>query len=623
MKFTTSAVVLPLLLGTVSVVALGARASAPAAEPFPPIVIASAVPSDIAPGGAQSASLQQAAAFAWQEFIALNWPAVPQNGAVGQREQPEPLCFFAAPACGAQQRVWETFRGKVEIFPGDASPPPGYVNNAAASYGYDALPQYRYGSLAGSVSPCTGTPPPRAAWINLDETDQITLDSMYAGTGPTSVAGNSDPQLVRFLAKANRVEYVYVARHPGWWAYDAPVGPPNLPGSTGQYVVQHGGDPPPNSDTYVSFPNGTIEVKAGWRVLGPGDDATRFHTNTVRYYEPSSPGAQTACYRETTFGLVSLHIIQKTPTAPYFVYATFEQADNIRNAAGTPIENDDGSPRTGVAVCPQDQQQPCPTTPLETLLDAATPAPGSSLPPQVVVEPSSAPYCTSALSVRPKNQLYYLDEPPAAPQQSGLPTGGFVCVNERANPIPSQIVAVNDNAQQAIAAYARQHGFDAGPWTHYKLVNVQYQPIDKASPGPYPGNDPNTGMNPSSYYLANIVVETDRPLQLFSGGLLGTNVNSDYASQFGGTPPPLTHKNTYYGGSGHDMGGCMGCHGSQGQTQGGDFSVIMARGPVGAPEIPHSAAIAAQVRHLLGATAPAPALRNRRIVPDIAPPVAH
>ena len=32
-------------------------------------------PSDI-PNGAPGATLQQAAAFAWQEFIALNWPAL-------------------------------------------------------------------------------------------------------------------------------------------------------------------------------------------------------------------------------------------------------------------------------------------------------------------------------------------------------------------------------------------------------------------------------------------------------------------------------------------------------------------------------------------------------------------
>jgi hypothetical protein len=38
-----------------------------------------ALPSDIA-GGAPAATLQQAAAFAWQEFIALNWPAMQSTG---------------------------------------------------------------------------------------------------------------------------------------------------------------------------------------------------------------------------------------------------------------------------------------------------------------------------------------------------------------------------------------------------------------------------------------------------------------------------------------------------------------------------------------------------------------
>jgi hypothetical protein len=52
-----------------------------------------------------------------------------------------------------------------------------------------------------------------------------------------------------------------------------------------------------------------------------------------------------------------------------------------------------------------------------------------------------------------------------------------------------------------------------------------------------------------------------------------------------GTP----HENTYYRGKAYDMGGCMGCHGSQGQNpkgQAGDFSVILARGSVILPEVP-------------------------------------
>jgi len=121
---------------------------------------------------------------------------------------------------------------------------------------------------------------------------------------------------------------------------------------------------------------------------------------------------------------------------------------------------------------------------------------------------------------------------------------------------------------------------------------VQYQPIDKAHAGLFGSqageNNPPDGHNPNSYYLANIVVETDRSLQLFSGGLVNGNItgsNSDYDSQFGGSGTTI-HRNMFYQGSGYNMGGCMGCHGSQGQVQGGDFSVIVAVGPVLHPEFP-------------------------------------
>lgn len=619
------------------------RAPTTAAAPFPAITIAaSPVPGDIpGPGGAQNASLQQAAAFAWQEFIALNWPAVQQNGGLNQRDTPDGACGFGDPKCAARNLVWETFRSKVEIFPGDANPPNGFATpppnvTTPWSWGYDAIPQYRYDpQFAGAVPPCDARSGivTRPSFLNLDETDEITLNSMYSGMGPTSAgATNSDPQLVRFLAKANRTEYVYVARHDQWWAFGAPVGPPGpvpsgQPTPTGQYVVSHGGDPSPNSDQYVSFPNGTIETKAGWRLIGPGEDATRFHTARVRYYEPNQGNAAKPCWRESTFGLVALHIIQKTPSAPYFIYATFEQADNIRNPAGKPVERDDGS-MNAVAVCPPGQANPCPTTPDTAFVDAPSPAPSSAFPPQVVLKPTTANYCTANLRTRPRYQLYYLNATPPPGSQSAVPTGGFVCVNMRAHPIPAPIVAVNAAAQTTIGRYLAQHHFTA-PWTHYKLVNVQYVPIDKAQAGPYTGHDPNSAHNPESYYLANSVVETNNILQTFSGGLFG-NIRSDYAYQFWlqGTPPlpsppalTATHKQVYYGGAGHDMGGCMGCHGSQGQDQGGDFSVIMARGPVLPPEVPHSAAVGAGLLRSAaraGNRAP-PVLHNRRIVRDVEP----
>ena len=121
---------------------------------------------------------------------------------------------------------------------------------------------------------------------------------------------------------------------------------------------------------------------------------------------------------------------------------------------------------------------------------------------------------------------------------------------------------------------------------------MQYYPYDKvigtATPNGslYTANPPYSATHPapSSYYQANIVVETNRSLQLFSGGL-SPNISTDWNAD--GTP----HKNTFYGGHSFNMGGCMGCHGSQGQNPlvpygAGDFSVIMARGTVAHPEVP-------------------------------------
>jgi hypothetical protein len=116
------------------------------------------------------------------------------------------------------------------------------------------------------------------------------------------------------------------------------------------------------------------------------------------------------------------------------------------------------------------------------------------------------------------------------------------------------------------------------------LVNVQWKPIDKETPG-----KPYTGEDAATYYLADIVIETDYNLQKFSGtfqdslqapyektkvnGLI-TDFNSD------GTPT----KNVYHKGKGSNMGGCMGCHGFIATKVGSDFSFLLDDGSLNAPE---------------------------------------
>ena len=337
----------------------------------------------------------------------------------------------------------------------------------------------------------------------------------------------------------------------------------------------------------VSLRNGTIEIKAGWRPLSFLEKASgRFHTQTVRYYEKGTSTAN--CYRNETWGLVALHIIQKTPSAPFFIFTTFEQADNILTSDGFPAEDEDGN----VLLNPT-----APTSPQECLID---PRPASGPPSDVVSGNSSVilttdtqtcqPLTVAAYCPDPRFQLYYRNE--ASPQ--GVPSGGYICVNQRANLIPDYVINANKAAHAAISTYLQKNHIQSAPWKYYKLINVQYLPYDKVITTPRPNGSlyeslpPFTAQNPaaSSYYLANIVVETNRSLQLFSGGLsplpkaaVVTDWNVD------GTQ----HRNVYYGGRFYAMGGCMGCHGAAGQNRpgaAGDFSVILAIGRVKVPEIP-------------------------------------
>lgn len=538
----------------------GIDAAAQAPAPAAPITINSTVPAELnaGGGGAPNATLDQAARFAWQEFIALNWPAALQTGQ--NRDTPAADCRFGDPACAARPLTWQTFRAKAEIFiPATRGPSPSY----------DALPDYS-SIYATNIPACPGvTPPSSPAWVNLDETTEIGLTAMYSGSGiPTPTAQNSAPQLIRFTAKANRAEFQY-AQQIGAQQHI----PATLKANTVSYVPTNG-SPPAGSSNLVSLPNNTIEIKAGWRQLNPAtDDPSRFHTTRVRYYEGASGNS---CYREAIWGLVSLHIIQKTQSAPYFIFATFEQADNIRTATGVRTEDADGNV-IAAQPCRNDQRAPCPTTPTTVYRDS----PNRGTPPQVALSPASAAYCTNNTATPPPNRLYYLN----TAGQTSTPTGGYICINARQHPIPPAVIAVNQQAHAAIAAYNRANGIAASPWSYYKLINVQYRPMTLTTPG-----QPYTGPDASTFYQSNSVVESNYTLQNFSGRLIPpAGTKGDFASYFGLGGPGVTVPTLYYRQAGHsaatsyNMGGCMGCHATA-QRLGGDFSFILLGGAVNAPE---------------------------------------
>ena len=306
---------------------------------------------------------------------------------------------------------------------------------------------------------------------------------MFAGGPAIQDSANTSPQLVRYAVKANHVEYEYVADPKNQYFI-----PRNATAAAAKNKTAYTKSPPvAPTPPFISFKPGTVEIKSAWRPLNNDDQPARFHVQTVRFYENKGPNNQ-PCYFEQQWGLIALHIIQKTPSAPAFIYATFEQTDNIRQPNGTSVEDADGNviqPIPGAAA----------TTPALAYKDSPTA-------PKVT---ATGPFCT------PQNNLYFKDNP----NDAGLTGGGAICVNQRYEPIPPDVIAVNKAAHQAIASYNTANGVASSPWPYYKLVSVQASPFDISAISPS-----NSIHGPAVFYQANIVVETNYTLQQFQGRIV-------------------------------------------------------------------------------------------------------
>src|SRR5215213_4798189 len=87
-------------------------------------------------GGAPAATNNDAAYYAWQEFIALSWPNVPVTGkaasssAPGAREVADITRQFGQPPLGNSVAypalVWESTRHRAEMYTGSSTPPYGF-----------------------------------------------------------------------------------------------------------------------------------------------------------------------------------------------------------------------------------------------------------------------------------------------------------------------------------------------------------------------------------------------------------------------------------------------------------------------------------------------------------------
>jgi hypothetical protein len=527
-----------------------------AAPPSDSLVISYRVPTDVT----DPADLEKSAIFAWNEFIALTWPAAAQGPVTYNREAPLTTGTYGQVGPTGQV-VWETFRHKVEIFPTSSTGTPGGRPNgydpADPDLGYKSAPEYNYkipitafGGLQGSTVP----------FNNLDETTEISLNVMHAGIVlPRDASGataTDKRQKIIFQAKANKVMYKY--------AVQAAIKNGTFDVANRQTYIDNAkdnfkkNDPTLFARPYTQLPLsnygptslavGTIEIKAAFRRLGAEDDPSRFYTPPVRYYVEEQ---EQTYYIDSNnpktperWGLVALHIIHKTPHSPSFSYATFGHISNILDANGNEVEMPDGTTKP----------QYLGVEPFDPALQIT---PSQNGQPQKVT-------LTGAGSVNTDTKrLYYRNIfDPVIARPDGTAYTDPVNINRRLFPIPPEITAVNAKSQALIQGTV---------WANYRLVNIQTRALDITR------DQATIAQQEPTYYLANEVVESNATLQHFRGGLTSSGV----AGPGVGNGAAMDKLNMYQLENRqvvrYNMGGCMGCHGPQGQESGGDFSVIFAR----------------------------------------------
>lgn len=524
--------------------------------------------------------------FAWNTFVALNWPALDVS-ASRARGVPNTAKSFVN-AANSDLAVWETFKEKREIFnhPGSAG---SLVWNAPIDYGPLRKGTVSVPKGARVIHQNSGASTPPNA---LDETVEVqsqsleifypdgkTKNPVYNAVGPVvtprvwmgqptaknpivyevklnwdyfnyvdtnklnvdnSATGNS----VALAAMNNKIRLpTRTSSHNGPGPNPAVTDYRAASAAAGFRAINffyNNGQPVPTPPR-----QGSIQVKAAWIKLGGANakpsDFPNWHTAFAQNYIPGFDGNPVPS-EPTLFGLVGMHIIQRIhttdPANPQdanmpggtFVFATWEHA-SIFN-----------SPPAG---------------------------PG----------PIKAPYSYSN---------FFKGQPVGGPPQRGF----YPPLNQTAYPVARQYpVLANTKTVTAAFHNAIRAQNPKSVWLNYHLVGTQFQTIDLRNivvspPTRFPTspNDP-TGIG-QPVFLSNLGIETNLGLQFFKGQPPNITVTSHFQGNGLKSNPNMfifarNNYNTSYAQKPFNMGGCMGCHGIA-QSKGYGFSFVLLDGFLGA-----------------------------------------
>lgn len=261
------------------------------------------------PGDLNNFNQSAADCFAWQEFIALNWPTNPTHG-------------FGDPN-DLSTVQWETYMPREVLFPANGGAP--------AAWGTLVSDQYAQKFKSQKLI------------MNKMKTKLLTFTSKFSSSDTLSDMGfgqaapfNSPNWLgaqngknVWYEIMLNKDYYDYVVKNGFYNAqtqHDSIIAgtPINFP--TG--MVDSNGK---------TIKTGAIELKAAWMEVDTNSSPLKWKRYKLSLATVMDP--ITGALRTTTVALVGLHILHKTQHQPTWVWATFEQIDNVPGTADNPANH--------------------------------------------------------------------------------------------------------------------------------------------------------------------------------------------------------------------------------------------------------------------------------------------
>jgi len=487
---------------------------------------------------------------AWQMFVAVNWPTNNQN---------RPALRITDTSFGAPR--WTLWHNSSTIFQVNGAPPQQACGQSPAA-----------GFLASSrdlSKPVSKGLTPFNLLANEAANPRTTrFLGVISAVGELNVANIGDDIQQAFtgplIDQYGNFVYYEIMIDPNEVKYLCNTKLYNINGQVdfskaGGKVDMPTGHPDQDS-------SGSFELKLAWRIMkpcdstkpkDPCDDMSRFFVEDAYIKDQGPDGAE--LQRRVKVGLVGMHIAHKSETSPQWIWATFEQVDNL------------------------DVDQ------------VAHPKLQASF------NNAGCPICTTDVEPQQNSQKVY----PRIPVQVS-----------RTIPIPADKVALN---AQAAAALARM----GSVWQYYQLIDTQWPTQPKVPPADPNGGLPDAvtnkpGGNPTPVNLTNVTMETyfQAGNQAACNQEEGNNTSScpkPYNRLTPGTaiaaytPDPVSWNSTLNGGTTPVKPGittqilatesCMGCHSSAGiytsytdpkhNTQSGqltgDFSWLMAQKAQWAP----------------------------------------